>query len=203
MIVVKWLGHASFIVKAEGQTIYIDPYEGEYHEKANLVLVTHSHHDHCDSSQISKIRGNHTIIVAPADCASTIGGQVRTLKPGEKATFGPIAVTATAAYNSKRFRSPGNPYHPKGFGVGYLITAGGKTVYHAGDTDRIPEMDQLGKVDLALLPSGGTYTMTTWTRWKQHSPSPPRWLSPCIAGTPIQPSSRKALRLRQQSRSSR
>jgi L-ascorbate metabolism protein UlaG (beta-lactamase superfamily) len=159
VIVVKWLGHASFIVKAEGQTIYIDPYEGEYHEKANLVLVTHSHHDHCDSSQISKIRGNHTIIVAPADCASTIGGQVRTLKPGEKATFGPIAVTATAAYNSKRFRSPGNPYHPKGFGVGYLITAGGKTVYHAGDTDRIPEMDQLGKVDLALLPSGGTYTM--------------------------------------------
>lgn len=156
---VKWLGHASFIIKAEGKTIYIDPYEGEYCDKADLVLVTHSHHDHCDPTKINKVRGDHTTIIAPADCASMIGGEVRTLKPGEKATVGPIIVEATEAFNYKRFRSPGNPYHPKGLGVGYLITAKGKTIYHAGDTDRIPEMDRLGKVDLALLPSGGTYTM--------------------------------------------
>ncbi len=66
---------------------------------------------------------------------------------------------AVDAYNIKRFRSPGNPYHPKEFGVGYLITAEGKIIYHAGDTDFIPEMRQLGHVDVALLPSGDTYTM--------------------------------------------
>jgi L-ascorbate metabolism protein UlaG (beta-lactamase superfamily) len=99
------------------------------------------------------------VVIAPADCADKIGRTVKTLKPGEEATIGGIKVKAVEAYNFKRFRSPGNPYHPKGFGVGYLITVEGKTVYHAGDTDFIPEMRQLKNVDVALLPSGGTYTM--------------------------------------------
>jgi L-ascorbate metabolism protein UlaG (beta-lactamase superfamily) len=155
------LGHASFIVKTEGKTIYIDPYEGEYAEKADLILVTHSHHDHCDISKIDKIRRGDTTIFAPADCISKIGGNVRSLKPGEKAVVGSVTVEALEAYNYKRFRSSGAPYHPKGFGVGYLITVEGKTIYHAGDTDFIPEMKQLNlkNIDLALLPTGGTYTM--------------------------------------------
>jgi L-ascorbate metabolism protein UlaG (beta-lactamase superfamily) len=73
--------------------------------------------------------------------------------------FGNIKVRAVEAYNNKRFKSPGNPFHPRGSGVGYLISAEGKTVYHAGDTDLIPEMKQLDSIDVALLPSGGTYTM--------------------------------------------
>jgi L-ascorbate metabolism protein UlaG (beta-lactamase superfamily) len=156
---VKWLGHASFEIKADDKTIYIDPYEGEYKDKADLILVTHSHEDHCDTSKIKKIRKENTLVLAPADCASKIGGKVKSLKPGEKASLADITVEAVAAYNYKRFRSPGNPYHPKGFGVGYLIKIGDKTVYHAGDTDLIPEMRNLRNVYLALLPSGGTYTM--------------------------------------------
>jgi len=156
---IKWLGHASFLIRAEGKIIYIDPYEGEYSEKGDLVLVTHSHADHCDTSKIEKIRKADTVIVAPEDCVSKIGGNVRTLKPGEETSVGNIRIRAVEAYNYKRFRSSGNPYHPKGFGVGYMITAEGKTIYHAGDTDFIPEMRKLGHVDVALLPSGGTYTM--------------------------------------------
>ena len=156
---IKWLGHASFQIKAEGKTIYVDPYEGEYSEKADLILVTHSHSDHCDASKIQKVRKTETVIIAPEDCLSKIGGSVKPLKPGEETTFGNVMVRAVEAYNYKRFRSPGNPFHPKGYGVGYLITAEGKTVYHAGDTDFIPEMRQLGHVGVALLPSGGTYTM--------------------------------------------
>ena len=156
---IKWLGHASFQIRAEGKTIYIDPYEGEYSEKADLILVTHSHFDHCDTSKIKKVRKADTVIIAPEDCVSKIGGSVKTLKLGEEATIGNITVKAVEAYNYKRFRSLGNPFRPKGLGVGYLITAEGKTVYHAGDTDFIPEMRQLGHVDVALLPSGGTYTM--------------------------------------------
>jgi L-ascorbate metabolism protein UlaG (beta-lactamase superfamily) len=147
------------MLKAEGKTIYVDPYEGEYSEKADLILVTHSHFDHCDPSKIKKIRQPNTVIIAPEDCASKVSGEVKTLKPNQEMAVGKIRVKATEAYNNKRFRTPGNPFHPKGFGVGYLITVRDKTIYHAGDSDLIPEMKQLGHVDVALLPSGGTYTM--------------------------------------------
>jgi L-ascorbate metabolism protein UlaG (beta-lactamase superfamily) len=153
------LGHSSFQIKAEGKTIYVDPYEGEYSEKADVILVTHSHSDHFDPSKIKKVRQSNTVIIAPVDCAPKIGGAVKTLKPGQETTIDKIRIRAVEAYNDKRFRSPGYPFHPKGFGVGYLITAESKTIYHAGDTDFIPEMRQLGRVDVALLPSGGTYTM--------------------------------------------
>lgn len=158
-ISVKWLGHASFEIKADDKTIYIDPFEGEYKNKADLILVSHSHDDHCDRGKIKKIRKEDTLVIAPADCVSKIGGKVKSLKPGEKVSLGAVTVEAVAAYNSRRFRSPGNPFHPKGLGVGYLITIGDKTIYHAGDTDFISEMRNLRNVYLALLPSGGTYTM--------------------------------------------
>jgi L-ascorbate metabolism protein UlaG (beta-lactamase superfamily) len=156
---IKWLGHASFQIEAGGKTIYIDPYEGEYEEKADIILVTHSHDDHCDLFKIKKVRRDDTVIIAPRECASKIGGNVETLKPGKEKAIGGVTIKAVEAYNYKRFRSPGNPFHPKGYGVGYLLKVEGQTIYHAGDTDFIPEMRQLGRVDVALLPSGGTYTM--------------------------------------------
>jgi len=159
-VTLKWLAHSGFQIKAEGKTIYIDLEKyGEFSEKADLILVTHSHTDHCDPAQIQKARKPDTLIIAPVDCVSKIGGKVKKLKAGEDTRVGNIKVKAVEAYNIKRFRSPGTPFHPKGLGVGYLITAEGKTVYHAGDTDFIPEMRQLGNVDVALLPSGDTYTM--------------------------------------------
>ncbi len=162
-ISIKSLGHASFQIKADGKIVYIDLKKHgnvvETTEKADLILVTHSHADHCSAEKINKVRADSTIVVAPKQCASDIGGTVKTLMPGEEALFGNIKVKAVEAYNVKRFRSPGKPFHPKGFGVGYLITIQGKTIYHAGDTDLIPEMNKLGPVDAALLPSGDKYTM--------------------------------------------
>lgn len=157
----RWFGHASFLIKTEGKTIYIDPYEGEYEEKADIILITHAHHDHCDTSKIIEIRREDTVIFAPLGCVSKIGGGVKSIKPGEKVEVDGVIVEALHAYNYKRFRSPGAPYHPKGLGVGYIVTAGRKSIYHAGDTDFIQEMRGLKHriIDLALLPSGGTYTM--------------------------------------------
>jgi len=159
-VTLKWLAHSGFQIKAAGKKIYIDLEKyGEFSEKADLILVTHSHTDHCDPAQIQKARKRGTLVIAPAECVSRIDGKVKTLKAGEETKVGNIKVKAVEAYNIKRFRSPGIPFHPKGLGVGYVITAEGKTVYHAGDTDFIPEMRQLSNIDVALLPSGDTYTM--------------------------------------------
>ena len=158
-ISIIWLGHASFQIKADGKNIYIDPYKGKYIDNGDIILITHPHFDHCDPSKIKKIKKIDTTIVAPKDCVSKIGGKIKTLKPGEKVVFEDIIVEAVEAYNYKRFRSLGEPFHPKGLGVGYLITIGDKIIYHAGDTDFIPEMKQIKKVHVALLPSGDTYTM--------------------------------------------
>jgi L-ascorbate metabolism protein UlaG (beta-lactamase superfamily) len=160
---IRSLGHASFQIKAKGKVIYIDlkKYGNviETSEKADLILVTHSHADHCSAEKINKVRTKDTVVIAPEQSASKIGGIIRTLRPGEEATFNSIKVKAVEAYNIKRFKAPGKPWHPKGYGVGYLITVEGKTIYHAGDTDLIPEMKQLGHIDAALLPTGDKYTM--------------------------------------------
>jgi len=157
---IKWLSHAGFQIKTKGRTIYVDLEEHcKATEKADLILVTHSHTDHCDPVKIKEIHKEDTVIIAPEDCVPKIGGSVKSLRPGEETIVDDMKVRAVEAYNYKRFRSPGTPYHPKGLGVGYLITAEGKTIYHAGDTDFIPEMQQLGRVDVALIPNGGTYTM--------------------------------------------
>ncbi len=142
-----------------GKIVFLDPYQGEYSERGDLVLMTHSHSDHCDPSKIARVRKQDTLFVAPADCASRIGHPVTSLKPGDMLTVGEIKIQAVEAYNVRRFRAPGVPFHPKGLGVGYLMSSSGKTVYHAGDTDLIPEMKSLHDVQLALLPAGGTFTM--------------------------------------------
>jgi len=160
VVSIKWVSHSGFQIKGEGKIIYTDLQEGsDVSEKADLILLTHSHPDHFDPSTIKKVRKKDTTIIAPMDCVPKIGGSVKTLKLGEELKIEKLRVKAVTAYNYKRFRSPGVPFHPEGYGVGYLITLEGKTIYHAGDTDFIPEMAKIGPVDVALLPSGGTYTM--------------------------------------------
>ncbi len=160
VVSIRWLGHASFQIESQGKIIYIDLVESSKPDKkADLILVTHSHTDHCDPVKIQETRMKDTVVIAPEDCVPKIGGSVKSLKPGEETTVDGIHVKAVEAYNYKRFRSPGQPYHPQGLGVGYLISVQGKTIYHAGDTDFIPQMRELGPVNVALLPSGGTYTM--------------------------------------------
>ncbi|MFW9870266.1 MAG: MBL fold metallo-hydrolase [Candidatus Thorarchaeota archaeon] len=164
---IRWLGHASFQIKSGEKVVYLDLYRSkqlkkrvpENLEPASLVLITHAHNDHCFPEGINEVRTDDTIIVAPENCGEKLDYAFESLKPGDKSSFHDIEVKAVYAYNTKRFRSPGNPYHPKGYGVGYLLTIKGKTIYFAGDTDVIPEMNDLGPVDVALLPCGDTYTM--------------------------------------------
>ncbi|NWF97110.1 MAG: MBL fold metallo-hydrolase [Candidatus Thorarchaeota archaeon] len=166
-IVIKWLGHAGFQITGLGQVIYIDYYRPKKLEErlpapteaASVVLCTHSHGDHCDLDAIKTVLSKRTKMMAPASCREKLGKEMVQVRAGEPQDSGQVRIMPVEAYNVKRFRTPGNPYHPKGFGVGYVISLEGKTVYHAGDTDLIPEMSELGKVDVALLPVGDTYTM--------------------------------------------
>ncbi|TRO56289.1 MBL fold metallo-hydrolase, partial [Candidatus Bathyarchaeota archaeon] len=95
----------------------------------------------------------------PPECGKKLGTEVLSLKPGEAVNIDGVLIEAVEAYNFKRFRSPGTPFHPRGIGVGYLVTAEDKTIYHVGDSDFIDEMKELKDIDVMLVPSGGTYTM--------------------------------------------
>jgi L-ascorbate metabolism protein UlaG (beta-lactamase superfamily) len=156
---VSWLGHDSFRLAAE-KVVYIDPWHINRSEKADIILVTHEHYDHLSPDDIAKLRGPATEVVAPASAATKLSGQVHTIAPGQAIAVAGVRVEAVPAYNVNKFRSPGHPFHPKAEGkVGYIITLGGVRIYHAGDTDLIPEMDSV-RCDIALLPVSGTYVMT-------------------------------------------
>ncbi len=155
----RWLGHASFCLDGP-PTIYFDPWKLKGGSpQADIVLVSHEHADHCSSEDVEQISGSQTVIVANAEAAKKLQGDVRVLRPGEQVMVGKVKIEAVPAYNVNKFRSPGNPFHPQeAEHVGYIVTVGEERLYFAGDTDHIPEMADLN-CDVALLPVGGTYTM--------------------------------------------
>ncbi len=149
---IHWLGHASFRIENE-QVIYIDPWKLKHPKLADLVLVTHGHYDHFSPDDIAKITKPDTVVICPFACAEKVRGQVRTIAPGQSMRIGNVRVEAVPSYNVNK------PNHSKEAGnVGYVIEVGGRRIYHAGDTDLIPEMTDI-RCDVALLPAGGKYTM--------------------------------------------
>jgi len=160
---ISWLGHDGFRIK-NAKTIYIDPYEIKGGEKANILLISHDHFDHCSPEDITKIISQETIIITTEESKRRLSKikakEIRVTKPGEKIIVDGISIEAVPAYNVNKFRSPGQPFHPKQTEmVGFIITVNGVRIYHAGDTDMIPEMDRF-KVDIACIPISGTYVMT-------------------------------------------
>ena len=147
-----WLGHDTFRISIKGKEIYIDPYQIEGKaEKADIILLTHIHYDHTSPKDIKKIQKKDTIFVTSVD--SFESHNVRVLKPGESTQIDDIDIKAVPAYNI------GKKFHPKeSKWLGFIITIEGKSIYHAGDTDVIPEMEKV-KADVWLVPVGGIYTM--------------------------------------------
>ena len=157
---VEWLGHASFRVRAGRLVVYIDPYRVEEGPPADLILVTHGHYDHFSPSDVERLSGERTVVIAPPAVAERIGGRVISLAPGE-GIDDPLDVRAVAAYNTSKRDPDGNLFHPReAGGVGYVLNVRGERLYHCGDTDVIPEMDEVAGVDVALLAVSGVYVMT-------------------------------------------
>lgn len=150
---IHWLGHDGFRIDGE-QTIYIDPYQITGGPPAGLVLITHEHFDHCSPEDVAKIQNRQTVIVTEKDSAAKLSGDIRTVAPGDRLTVGGVNIEAVPAYNTDK------DFHPKAKGwLGFVFEVDGVRIYHAGDTDRIPEMDRI-QADIALLPVSGTYVMT-------------------------------------------
>lgn len=149
-----WLGHASFRIAAT-HVVYIDPWKlTEAPTDGHLVIVSHEHHDHLSAEDIDKVAGdNAEILASPAAVAKL--GRGHGAGPGEKVTLAGVEVETIPAY------TPAKTFHPKAAGgLGIILTLDGVRIYYAGDTDLIDEMGQLRDIDVALLPVGGTYTMT-------------------------------------------
>jgi L-ascorbate metabolism protein UlaG (beta-lactamase superfamily) len=154
---IHWLGHATFRIDDGAVVIYIDPWKlPAGAPKADVILITHSHFDHYSVDDIAKIEKPTTVFVAPADVASKLAGKhVVTAAPGGSYQAGTMKLTAVPAYNTNK------DFHPKANGwVGYIVTlSSGQRIYHTGDSDATPEMKAV-QTDVAMMPCGGTYTMT-------------------------------------------
>jgi len=164
-IEIKWLGHAGVFIQCS-KTIYIDPYNiKEQSEKADLILLTHSHYDHCSVEDLGKIVKDGTRIIATADCQSKIVRfstpiKMEIVEPGQEVDLGEIKVSVLPAYNTDK------PFHPKEeHWVGYLVKLNDVLIYHSGDSDKISEMKKLtgynqkNRTFIAFLPVGGRFTM--------------------------------------------
>jgi L-ascorbate metabolism protein UlaG (beta-lactamase superfamily) len=150
---IHWLGHDTFKIVGE-KVIYTDPFKIKKKDKADIILITHEHYDHCSPEDVKLIQGAKTVIVTTSDCAKKLAGKIKIVKPGDKINIEGLELEAVPSYNTNK------QFHTKDKGwVGYIFTVKGKRIYLAGDTDYIPEMKNF-KVDIAFLPVSGIYVMT-------------------------------------------
>ncbi|HDL64458.1 MAG TPA: MBL fold metallo-hydrolase [Proteobacteria bacterium] len=143
-------------MRIEGdKTIYIDPWKLKTDKPpADIILITHSHYDHCSKNDVDRIRKEETVILATPDCRDALPPGFHPVAPGMEETVDDIAIRTVPAYNI------GKSFHPRANDwVGYIIEMGGEQIYVTGDTDHIPEMDDI-TADILIMPVGGTYTMT-------------------------------------------
>jgi L-ascorbate metabolism protein UlaG (beta-lactamase superfamily) len=145
-----------------GKVIHVDPFSklAEYSKlpKADMLLITHEHRDHLDLKAMEAVRTDKTVVVLTKTCAARLKGGI-IMENGDTETVGGLKIEAVPAYNLVHMRSEGVPFHPEGIGNGYVITFGDKRVYVAGDTEDIPEMKRLERIDCAFLPMNLPYTM--------------------------------------------
>jgi L-ascorbate metabolism protein UlaG (beta-lactamase superfamily) len=163
---ITWYGHASFLfVDHNGNRMYyIDPFDLPKIplKKADIIFITHAHPDHLSPNDIAPLLQEDTSVIAPIDCLEQLHlseNQQYPVLPHEEHIVKGIEFITLPAYNTHKERLNA---HPKAKNwVGYVITLNGRKLYHAGDTDFIPEMETLHALhlDIAMLPIGGTYTM--------------------------------------------
>jgi len=152
-----WYGHDCFKIVGGGKVVVIDPFQlAAPKEPADIILITHEHFDHCSPKDFNLLMKPETVVYAAAACGTDLEvGKLVTVRPGERYEEGGVVIETVPAYNIDK------SFHPNdGTRVGFVVTIEGQRIYHAGDTDFIPEMKGLHGISVALVPVSGTYVMT-------------------------------------------
>lgn len=160
-IIITPVQHASVQIEHAGKVIQVDPAQADFSntKPADIVLITDIHGDHLDPTSIAKVRKVGAPVVVPSAAKAKVpDGTV--IANGETKTVAGLTIEAVPMYNLQRGPAPGQLYHDKGRGNGYIVTLGGKRVYIAGDTECTPEMKAVRNIDIAFVPMNLPYTMT-------------------------------------------
>lgn len=152
--------HATLVITAGKQVVYVDPVGGaaafKAHGKPTLILITDIHGDHMDKATVEAVKTAKTRIVAPKAVVDQLG-QGDALANGGKTLDGDITVEAVPMYNTTADRLE---RHTPGRGNGYVLAYKGKRIYISGDTEDIPEMRALTDIDYAFVCMNLPYTMS-------------------------------------------
>jgi L-ascorbate metabolism protein UlaG (beta-lactamase superfamily) len=163
-----YIGHATTLLRLDGAAILTDPLlrnrlgplrrqtpmSPNLPGQLDAVVISHLHRDHFDLPSLRQLPARTPLVVprgATRWIAMVGAAQVTEIGLGETISVGDVVVTAVPAMHEGRHWRWGPEIEP----LGYLIEAGGRSVYFAGDTDLFPQMSDLGPLDLALLPVWG------------------------------------------------
>src|SRR3989344_5501512 len=139
---IGFLGHSGFLVRMMTKNIIVDPYRvSEVVPKADIILITHSHNDHCSIRDIQKLSKKGTMVFCPVDCQSTLmkvkNVDVHIAEKEDILDFRDFKIECIPSYTY-------NKHHPENEGwLGYLLKYGKEVIYFAGDTDITPELKKL------------------------------------------------------------
>lgn len=155
------IAHAHVQVEHGGKVIQLDPTPmGDLTKAkpADLIIITDIHGDHLNAMAVEQLKKAGTIVVGPQAVADMLPGTT-VIANGETKTIGGVQIQAVPAYNMQRGPQPGQFFHTKGRGNGYILTLGGKRLYFSGDTECVPEMKALTNIDVAFVAMNLPFTM--------------------------------------------
>ncbi|MBS3083625.1 MBL fold metallo-hydrolase [Candidatus Pacearchaeota archaeon] len=165
---IDFIGHAGFVVKYKNKVFVIDPYHvSDNVSKADIILITHSHSDHCSIKDIQKLSRKGTMVLCPVDCQSTLmkvkGVEVHIVEKDDVLDFKDFKIECLPAYTINKRHSQSEGW------LGYLLKFDKQVIYFAGDTDNIPEIKRLsgygkkGNNFVVVLPVAGDVVMNAIT----------------------------------------